>query len=245
MRWPRAAFRLVWFCATLAAAALDFAGRLWLCGLHRDQTSRCEWTSRWARALLRCVNLHADYAGEPPRAGLLVSNHLSYLDIIVLAARQPAVFVSKADVRGWPGIGFLTKLAGTLFIRREKRGDVSPLNEQIAALVQAGIVVIVFPEGTSSDGHSVMPFYSSLLEPAAASGCAVTPAFIRYELADGVAEDEVCYWRDMTFGSHFLNLLTKREIRAHVRFGAVRAAGSDRKQLARELQLVVRELGGV
>jgi 1-acyl-sn-glycerol-3-phosphate acyltransferase len=244
-RLARAAFRLVSFCATLAAVTVDFGFQLWLAGKSRDLRARCEWTSRSARKLMRCVNLRPHYSGEPPRAGLLVSNHLGYLDILVLAARQPAVFVSKADVRGWPVLGFLTRLAGTLFVRRERRTDVSPLNNQVVALLRAGFVVVVFPEGTSSDGHKVLPFFSSLLEPAVAGGCAVTPAFIRYELAGGSVEDEVCYWRDMTFGPHFLNLLTKREIRAHVRFGPARPAGDDRKQLARELQQAVRNLGGV
>ena len=241
VKFFRAAWRLVWFGATLAWVAVDFALRV----KRSDIRSRCEWMSRSARALMKCVNLRAEYLGEPPRAGLLVSNHLSYLDILVFGARQPAVFVSKADVRGWPVLGYLAKLAGTLFVRREKRTDVAPLNEQMAALVNAGVVVVIFPEGTSSDGQKVLPFFSSLLEPAAASGCAVTPGFIRYEVADGVAADEVCYWRDMSFGPHFLNLLTKREIHATVRFGQPRVAGDDRKKLSRELHEAVGELGGV
>lgn len=241
----RAAWRLIRFCGTLAWAAVDFAVRVRLAGKRGDSRARSEWMSRSAQALLKCVNVRAEYIGEPPRSGLLVSNHLGYLDILVLGARQPAVFVSKAEVRHWPALGFLAGLAGTLFVRRERRGDVSPLNEQMAALVQAGVVVIVFPEGTSSDGAKVLPFFSALLEPAAASGCPVTPACIRYAVADGVVADEVCYWRDMTFGPHFLNLLTKREIRATVRFGAPRAAGENRKQLSRELHQAVRSLGGV
>ena len=115
----------------------------------------------------------------------------------------------------------------------------------MAALVKAGVVVVVFPEGTSSDGQKVLPFFSSLLEPAVVCGCNVTPAFISYEVVDGVAADEVCYWRDMTFGLHFLNLLTKREIRAKVCFGKTHPAGKDRKKLSRELHQVVRELGGI
>jgi lyso-ornithine lipid O-acyltransferase len=245
VRLARAAFRLVYFCATLAAVAVDFGLRLGLTGRHRDLRARCDWTSRSARRLMRCVHLRAEYLGEPPAAGLLASNHLSYLDILVLAARQPAVFVSKADVRGWPVLGFLTRLAGTLFVRREKRADVSPLNEQMAARLRAGVVVVVFPEGTSSDGQQVLPFFSSLLEPAVAGGAPVTPVFIRYELADGSVADEVCYWRDMTFASHFLNLLTKRAVRAQVRYGTPRPAGKDRKQLARELQQAVCNLGDV
>ena len=241
----RAAWRLVLFCGTLAWVAAKFAVRVWLAGKRNDIRARSEWMSRSAQALLQCVNVRAEYIGEPPRGGLLVSNHLSYLDIIVFGARQPAVFVSKADVRHWPALGYLAGLAGTLFVRREHRLDVSPLNEQMSALVKAGVVVIVFPEGTSSDGAKVLPFFSSLLEPAVAGNCEVTPAFIRYEVADGVAADEVCYWRDMSFGPHFLNLLTKREIRATVSFGAPRAAGTDRKQLSRELHQAVRKLGGV
>jgi len=245
MRLARAALRLVLVAFTLTGAAVDFGLRLRLTGRSRDLRARCEWTSRSARNLMRCLNLRAEYSGEPPRAGLLVSNHLGYLDILVLAARQPAVFVSKADVRGWPVFGFLTRLAGTLFVRRERRGDVSPLNEQMAAVLRTGVVLVVFPEGTSSDGRQVLPFFSSLLQPAVAAGCPVTPAFIRYELADGSVADEVCYWGDMTFGPHFLNLLTKRAIRAQVRFGAARPPGGDRKPLARELQEAVRDLGGV
>lgn len=241
----RAAGRLVLFCGTLAWVAVDYLVRVWLAGRRHDIRARCEWMSRSARALMKCVNLRAEYHGLPPHGGLLVSNHLSYLDILVFGARQPAVFVSKADVRGWPALGYLAKLAGTLFVRRERRADVSPLNAQMSALLKAGVVVMLFPEGTSSDGQQVLPFFSSLLEPAVESACAVTPAFIRYEVADGVAADEVCYWRDMTFGPHFLNLLTKREIRATVCFGAVRAAGNKRKQLSRELHEAVRTLGEV
>jgi len=245
VKFFRAAWRLLLFCGTLAWVAVEYAVRVRLAGKRGDIRARSEWMSRSAKALLKCVNVRAEYLGAPPRDGLLVSNHLSYLDIIVFGARQPAVFVSKADVRHWPALGYLAGLAGTLFVRRERRADVSSLNEQMSALVQAGVVVIVFPEGTSSDGSKVLPFFSSLLEPAVAGGYEVTPAFIRYEVADGVAADEVCYWRDMTFGPHFLNLLTKREIRATVRFGASRAAGGDRKQLSRELHQAVRKLGGV
>lgn len=241
----RAAGRLIYFGAMLAWVAVDFAVRVWLAGKRGNIRARSAWMSRSARAVMKCVNLRAEYIGDPPRTGLLVSNHLGYLDIVVFGARQPAVFVSKADVRDWPALGYLARLAGTLFVRRERRLDVSPLNEKMAALVKGGVVVIVFPEGTSSDGAKVLPFFSSLLEPAVAGGCTVTPAFIRYEVDDGVAADEVCYWRDMTFGPHFLNLLTKREIHATVRFGSPRDAGDNRKQLSRELHQAVRKLGGV
>ncbi len=102
----RATWRLIYFCSTLVWVALDFMLRV----KRNDIRDRCEWMSRSARALMKCVNLHVEYLGEPPRDGLLVSNHLSYLDILVFGARQPAVFVSKADVRGWPVLGFLAKL---------------------------------------------------------------------------------------------------------------------------------------
>ena len=162
-----------------------------------------------------------------------------------MASLQPGFFVAKADVARWPLFGLLAGLGGTLFVRRDRRTEVGKSNEALARRLGCGTPVVLFPEGTSSDGRSVLPFRSALLASVTATQTPATPAWIGYHLDRGVAEDEVCYWRDMSFGPHFLNLLTKREIRAHVRFGPARSAGDDRKKLARELQLAVRELGGV
>ena len=233
----RRAVRLVAFTGLVVGALGDRWFRV------RGEEAAGEWLSRWSRRALRVLHVRLQTSGAPPTAGVLVANHLSYVDILVLAATRPLVFVAKSEVRGWPIFGLLARLAGTLFVRRDLRGDVGRLNEELVAAVEAGAVVVIFPEGTSSDGHRVLPFHSSLLAPAAAQGWPITPAWIGYEMAEGSVEDEVCYWRDMVFGPHLLNLMGKPQIDAHIRFGATMRAGPDRKRLARELHHAVAALG--
>jgi len=102
-------------------------------------------------------------------------------------------------------------------------------------LEQGGLVVL-FPEGTSSNGETVLPFKTSLLEPAAQSRHPLSVCAIRYALDDGDAGAEVSYWGDHTFFTHLLNLLGKRAVHAVVRFSPVQPAGLDRKELARQLR---------
>ena len=114
---------------------------------------------------LRLLNVEVTTRGTPPQAGLLACNHLSYLDIVVLAGTNRQVFLSKAEVRNWPIIGALTRCAGTLFVRRERKSDVAELQTAFAEVVTQGLPITIFPEGTSSDGATVLPFFSALLEP--------------------------------------------------------------------------------
>ena len=102
-------------------------------------------------------------------------------------------------------------------------------------VLDTGVLLGLFLEGTSTDGHHVLTFRSSLLEPAEAHGWPATAVRVGYKTDDGSVENEVCYWRDMTFFPHFLNLLSKREIRASVTFGATLPHGLNRKQMARAL----------
>jgi 1-acyl-sn-glycerol-3-phosphate acyltransferase len=182
--------------------------------------------------------------GARPASGCLVTNHLSYLDIMVLASVRPVVFVSKAEVRRWPGIGYLVGLAGTLFIRRQSRLQVSAAVTRMQEALDLGVVLAFFPEGTTTGGDRVLPFRASLLEAAVTGQLPVTPGCLRYELPGGSVPDEVCYWRDMTFFSHLANLCRHREIRAHVTYGEPMAASQDRKQLAHALRQEVLRLGG-
>ncbi|MDB6022473.1 MAG: hypothetical protein JWQ04_2330 [Pedosphaera sp.] len=190
----------------------------------------------WSCQFLRILHCRVTAQGSPPANGILVSNHLSYVDVLVFGSLQPLVLVSKSEVRSWPVLGPLTRCAGTLYIRRQSRTDVGRLADDLVSVVKAGVVVAIFPEGTSSDGSGVLPFRSSLLGPAAENGWPVTPAWVRYELPGGSVADEVCYWRDMTFFPHLLNLLSKDGFQAFVRFGAPPERKMDRKEMARELQ---------
>jgi 1-acyl-sn-glycerol-3-phosphate acyltransferase len=196
---------------------------------------------------LGVLDIEVESTGQPPARGLLVSNHLSYADILVLGAAQPLVFVAKSELRGWPVIGWVTRCAGTVFVNRRRPRDVRRVIGEFPRVVAAGVVVAFFPEGTSSDGRTVLPFHSSLLDPAVRHGWLVTPVWIEYSVdaGDGDAATEVCWWGDADFGGHFWNFLSIRRIRVRVRYGGSQPAGSDRKELARRLRARVGALGGV
>jgi len=173
---------------------------------------------------------------------LLVCHHLSYLDVLVLASLTPTVFVAKREVKHWPVFGWFASLAGTLFIDRERRTHVRQLTQEIRDVLKRGALVVLFPEGTSSDGKTVLPFKSSLLELAAGQIHPLFAGWIQYELEDGDLGEEVCYWKDMIFFPLLINLLSKRTVLAAVRFTQLREGGRDRKQLARRLRLEVLRL---
>jgi 1-acyl-sn-glycerol-3-phosphate acyltransferase len=234
----RVTIRLAAFCLIVLLSLLDFLLRIWFARKAGSARARAEWMQRWSRQHLLNLRISVAYDGPPPARGLLVSNHLSYTDILVFGAGQPFVFAAKSEVRGWPILGWLTRCAGTLFVQREKKTHVAHLKAEFAPVVEQGLVLALFPEGTSTDGHVVLPFHSSLLQPAVENQWPVTPAWIGYSLEDGSVEDEVCYWRDMTFGPHFLNLLSRRIIHARVVFGRP-VTGNDRKLLAKELHAQV------
>lgn len=231
----RVGIRLGLSLGLFATAFFDFVFRIWLWGRASSLPVRAKWLQSWAIRLLRILHVRVHVQGTPPARGVLVSNHLSYVDVLVYGSTRPLVFLSKSEVKNWPVVGPLTRCGGTLYIRRQDRSDVARLGADMVPVVESGVVVTLFLEGTSSDGQSVLPFRSSLLAPAQERGWPATAAHIRYEVAEGSAADEVCYWRDMTFFPHFLNLLSKPRIDAFVAFDTPITDKLDRKQLANEL----------
>jgi 1-acyl-sn-glycerol-3-phosphate acyltransferase len=231
----RVMMRFSWTTGVLALAAARYAVRCAFVPKADRLKARAVWQQGTARRLLRVLRVSSEVHGTIPPTGLLVCNHLSYLDIIVLAAMTPAVFVAKREVKSWPVFGWLAGMAGTIFVQREKRMRAGQVTDEIETIMNRGMLVVLFPEGTSSGGETVLPFKSSLLEPATRQGRALTAGLIGYELEDGDVAEEVCYWKDMTFFPHLLNLLAKQGIKASVRFTEMRENGADRKELARKL----------
>jgi lyso-ornithine lipid O-acyltransferase len=234
--------RLLWLAGALLAAGLDFLLRNAFRPEKSTPAARALWVQRSARRLLKVFNLQPRVAGPVPIRGLLISNHLSYLDILVISSVTPAVFVSKAEVKSWPALGWLVQRGGTVFVDRDRRTHVGRVNDEIESALKQGALVVLFPEGTSSDGSTVLPFKSSLLEPAAQSAHPLAIGCIHYALDDGDAGTEVCYWGDHAFFSHLLNLLGRRTVRGAVRFGTFQRTGTDRKQLALELRGAILKL---
>jgi 1-acyl-sn-glycerol-3-phosphate acyltransferase len=236
----RVAGRLLWFAGEVLLSWFDYFFRCVFCPKASRRRARAAWLQRICRRVIRIFRLEIQAAGEIPAHGLLVSNHVSYLDILLLSSLTPAVFVAKREVKSWPVMGLLAQLGGTVFIDRQRRTHVGAVNDEIQDALDAGALVTVFPEGTSSDGQTVLPFKSSLLEPATQQQQhPLTVACIQYTLADGEAGTEVCYWGDAVFFPHLLNLLSKRSIRATVRFAPVKNHSADRKELAQHLHAAV------
>ena len=241
------------FVRAIALSALTFTvyGVL-LLGLavtRRSSRRRARWQAlilhRWARSAAFVLGLKIDVSCNAPAAPfLLVSNHLSYVDVIVLASQLHCVFVAKKDVESWPIIGTLCRSVGTIFVDRRNRRDLARVNDAIAQALEEGRGIVLFAEGTSTNGASVLPFRSSLLEAAAKREFPVSYAAMSYRLLadDPPASLSVCWWGDMTFGSHFAELLQLRRVKATVSFGSTEICADDRKVLAERLWLEVNKL---
>jgi 1-acyl-sn-glycerol-3-phosphate acyltransferase len=178
MRALRAVWRLAWAGLHLghgiAVMALRFP--------FLDEAGRAQSIQWWSATLLRRLGLRWQCAGTPRLgATLIVANHISWLDIAAIHAACPqARFVSKADVKRWPLIGWLVAAAGTLFIERERRRDALRVVHQMAEAMRAGQTVAVFPEGTTSQGHGTLPFHANLLQAAIAAEAPVQPVALRF-----------------------------------------------------------------
>jgi len=200
---------------------------------------RSRWLQSSCRRTLNIFRTNLRVDGEPPVRGFVVCNHLSYMDILVISTLAPVMFVAKREVKSWPVFGWFAQLAGTLFVHRESRTQVGQVADDIDLALGRGAIVVLFPEGTSSDGKTVLPFKSSLLEPVARNGHQVTSALITYELADGDVGEEVCYWKDMTLVPHLVNLMSKDSLQARIQFAPSTTRTQDRKELARRLHAEV------
>jgi len=208
----------------------------------RSKETRSLWLQRTASRFLPLFGIQPQIRGELPTRGLLVSNHLSYMDIVVLASLTPAVFVAKREVKNWPLFGWFATMGGSLYVNRDRRTQVAEFTAALQAELDRGALVILFPEGTSSGGETVLPFKSSLLEPVARDTHPLAAGLIQYQLDDGNVSEEVCYWKDMTLVPHLLNLLSKRRVQVEVRFASVQKVSTDRKALAQQLHAEVLRL---
>ena len=240
MKQPRVILRAVALCSLIA-----FTYALWgavsIFVFPFEKTAR-RWRSfmfrRLAGAAAAIIGMRMTVYGTPPRPPFfLVSNHLSYIDVIVLAAHLDCVFIAKSDVSAWPVIGRLCRSAKTIFIDRNNRKDIPRVIGLIEKTLKTGQGIVLFAEGTSSEGARVLPFNSSLLEPAARAGYRVSYASISYRTpADAVpAHLSVCWWGDMTFIKHLLGLFRLPEFNATLVFGEETFREDNRKILADKL----------
>jgi 1-acyl-sn-glycerol-3-phosphate acyltransferase len=161
--------------------------------------------------------------------------------MILLGARLPVVFVAKSEVRDWPVFGRIARQAGTLFVDRTVRRDALRASQAVEDVLAKGRSLVLFPEGTSTDGATVLPFHGSLLAGAAAARRPVHAAAIGYRTPprSPPARTHVCWWGDMTFWDHLARLFTVPSVTAWIRIVPTAVVDGDRKALARRLHAAV------
>lgn len=253
-RAARSLLRSVWrsalFVALLAAADVD-------CRIRRPRVGAegAMWIHGWCRRIVRVLGVECAVYGMVPVSGAVVSNHLSYLDILLYSSVRPFVMVAKTEVRGWPLLGWLTAQAGTVYVERGGGPKTYPaVNAAMAEAYRSGLPVLFFPEGTTTDGAGVLPFRRGLFHSVVNGGVALRTASLRYTLdsyavnGDATIAEDVCWWGDMEFVSHMFRFLGLRGLRAQIRFGEEIVERADRFVLSETAHGVVaamyEELGG-
>jgi len=194
----------------------------------------------WALQFLALWGIHLKVLGQPVVNGpaLIVANHISWLDILVMHAARHCRFVSKSDIRDWPLVGMLATGAGTLYIERTSRKDALRMVKDMAEAMKNGDVVAVFPEGTTSDGRELLPFHANLIQAAIAAEAPVQPVSLKFvDAATGQPSFAPCYIGDDTLVGSMWRTLSAPAIIAVVHFGEPQAAnGRDRRAWAHDLR---------
>ena len=184
----------------------------WIPDRRRQQLKQ-----RWSRSLLAALGIGLEVRGTAPPAGsMIVANHVSWVDIFALNALTPAAFVSKAEVRQWPLIGWLSRHNDTVFLRRGSRGHARIVNAEIIRLMQSGKPVALFPEGTTTDGSHLLHFHGALLQPAIDAGAPIAGVAIRYCNRDGSLSTAPAYIGDMSLIQCIANIVGSRGLRVRL-----------------------------
>ena len=209
---------------------------------HVGETGRLQRVQWWSAKLLRLLGVELQVIGSfKPGAKLLVANHISWLDIMAIHCVCPeARFVSKADVQAWPLIGRLVDAGGTLYIQREKRRDAMRVVHQMADALRGGDTVAIFPEGTTADGHALLPFHANLLQAAIATEAAVQPLALRYADAEHAVSRAAQFVGDTTLAQSLWMLAGGERLSVTVKVLAPEAtAHGDRRALAEHLRSTI------
>lgn len=223
---------VVIFVAMMAALA-EFALRSVVSGRALTLGERTRWLQRWCGRMLKLLAIEIELRGEMPRDGLLVANHLSYLDILVFGALAPTVFVAKMEVRSWTLIGRFARMGGAIFLDRWKLRAWPDVVKRVEDALRAGELVAAFPEATTTDGGAMLPFRPAMFEAAVRQRVSVTAAHIWYTLEDGSFGRSLCWFGEVQGARHLMGAFGQRKIKAWVTVGAPHVF-EDRKLAARD-----------
>lgn len=193
----------------------------------------------WSKGVAWIFNIHFNVNGVPPTAPfILVSNHLSYIDILPMFINMKCTFVAKKEVESWPVLGYMVKKTGVIFIDRSTKKDVTRVNNVLANSLNEHQGIVLFPEGTTTGGDKVLPFRSSLLDFPASKSIPVYYSAIQYQTSDEdpPADETVCFYgsRD-PFHKHVFKLAGNKRIECNLVYSNDTVVAEDRKELAEKL----------
>ncbi len=175
---------------------------------------------RWSVELLDVLHVKLSINGSFPmheiKQGLIISNHISWLDVFVMSSILPMRFVAKSEVRSWPFIGWLCSRANTIFIERNKRSDTIRTNIQAVEHLRSGNCMAIFPEGTTSDGSQIRHFHASLLQPAIDAQTSIYPVAIHYHDKSNNPNFDAAYIDDMTFVQSLWKIVSSPDLRVRI-----------------------------
>lgn len=206
-----------------------------------DPHARRAHVRRWSRRLLHLLNIDIRMTNALAHPNVLVvANHVSWLDIFALHAVGPVRFIAKSEIARWPVLGRLVRGVGTLFIERTRRHDTHRVNQEVAKALAEGDIVAVFPEGTVTDGSTLLPFKGSLLQPIVDASGHVQPVAIRYRTPAGDVSLALAY-DDVNFLRSFWRICGERALVVElVATPPLPACGKHRRELAGEAEAAIR-----
>ena len=191
------------------------------------------WSAKLLRILSIVLSVHGARPASDARNLIVAANHISWVDIFVINATQPARFIAKSEIRDWPIAGWLCDRAGTIFIRRTRRSDTAKINETMHRVMAEGATIGFFPEGTTTNGERLLKFHTSLFEPAVVNCADLAPAAIRYRASDGDRSDAAAFIGELSFGESVALIIRQKSMIAEITFAPVIDAGSmTRRDLA-------------
>ncbi len=220
-----------------------------------DRQARAVWLTKFCRKVLRTVGMTWTVTGPVPEEGAVITNHLTYVDILVHAALRPCVFVSAIETRRMPLIGWISMMAGTVYVTRGAGGSAAKAASGMAEGFHDGLPVVFFPEGGTSVGDQpLLPLHSGLLAAAIEAGAPVTAGYLRYQLspqdlAAGKSTREDVHWGSQTLPAHLWNFFGLHEVHAELHFARKSIVFSpqaiaNRKKAADEAEVALLQLSG-
>lgn len=208
-----------------------------------DAAAQDEEIAQWSHQLLSILRVDVQVHGssiERPSRCMIVANHLSWLDIFVIHAHRPGVFVAKSEIREWPLLGGLVDGVGTLFISRGSRTHARRTNERIAQTLASGRAVAVFPEGTTTTGEAIAHFHAALLQPAIDAQAALLPVGLRYRTYDGDRAQAALYVDEMSFAQSLWRIVSQPGFVAELHVATpVPTHSENRRALARTSEALI------